>query len=141
MTNIQSSQGIGEFTDIQTTPALTHITFKDRKTAEKFMYGLSNKEIPGVDGQVELSWASNTSMLASSSSSTSKSTADRNTSKSGEIPHQATKASDPSHAEDVTMSGETTNTSGDNEQSHYQQQEQSEMVDYDVADGDDPWGN
>ncbi|KAK0715701.1 hypothetical protein B0H67DRAFT_538306 [Lasiosphaeris hirsuta] len=52
--------GIGEFTDIQTNPAATQITFKDRKTAEKFFHGLqlNNKEIPGVEGQVEPSWSS-----------------------------------------------------------------------------------
>ncbi|KAK4134219.1 hypothetical protein BT67DRAFT_442124 [Trichocladium antarcticum] len=50
--------GIGEFTDIQTTPAATEITFKDRKTAEKFFNSvlLNNKEIPGLDA-VELAWA------------------------------------------------------------------------------------
>jgi RNA-binding protein 26 len=51
-------QGIGEFTDIQATPAMTSITFADRKTAEKFFYGLSNKEIPGIEGKVELAWVS-----------------------------------------------------------------------------------
>ncbi|KAK3353126.1 hypothetical protein B0T25DRAFT_543737 [Lasiosphaeria hispida] len=52
--------GIGEFTDIQTTAAATKIAFKDRKTAEKFFHGLqlNNKEIPGVEGQVEPSWSS-----------------------------------------------------------------------------------
>ncbi|KAA8636664.1 hypothetical protein SMACR_00853 [Sordaria macrospora] len=50
--------GIGEFTDIQTTPSATDITFTDRKTAEKFFNGilLNGKEIPGIDGQVELAW-------------------------------------------------------------------------------------
>ncbi len=53
-------QGIGEFTDINTTSASTEITFKDRKTAEKFFNSvlLNNKEIPGLDGSpVELTWA------------------------------------------------------------------------------------
>ena len=37
---------------------MTHVTFKDRKTAEQFMFGVSaNKSIPGVDGTVELSWS------------------------------------------------------------------------------------
>ncbi|KAK4152789.1 hypothetical protein C8A00DRAFT_15949 [Chaetomidium leptoderma] len=51
--------GIGEFTDIRTTPASTEITFKDRKTAEKFFNSvlLTNKEIPGIDvSPVELAW-------------------------------------------------------------------------------------
>ena len=53
-------QGIGEFTDINTTYASTEITFKDRKTAEKFFNSvlLNNKEIPGLDGSpVEPTWA------------------------------------------------------------------------------------
>lgn len=38
---------------------MTHITFKDRKTAEQFFFGVSaNKKIPLVEGTVELSWAS-----------------------------------------------------------------------------------
>ncbi|OBT88176.1 hypothetical protein VE02_02454 [Pseudogymnoascus sp. 03VT05] len=47
--------GVGEYADIETTPKNTSITFKDRFTAEKFMYGISNSEIPGV-GKVELAW-------------------------------------------------------------------------------------
>lgn len=50
-----TSQGVGEYADIETTPKNTSITFKDRFTAEKFMYGISNSEIPGV-GKVDLAW-------------------------------------------------------------------------------------
>lgn len=50
------TQAIGEFTDIHETPSATTIAFKDRKTAEKFFYGLPNKQIPGIEAQVELSW-------------------------------------------------------------------------------------
>ncbi|KAK6079643.1 ccch zinc finger and rrm domain-containing protein [Seiridium cupressi] len=50
--------GIGEFTDVYTEPSATHVTFKDRKTAEQFMFGVSaQKSIPGVDDKVELAWA------------------------------------------------------------------------------------
>ncbi|KAH6659296.1 hypothetical protein BKA67DRAFT_10157 [Truncatella angustata] len=50
--------GIGEFTDVTTEPAATYVTFKDRKTAEQFTFGVSGqKTIPGVEGEVELSWA------------------------------------------------------------------------------------
>lgn len=57
--DINSVQGIGEFTDIQTRPASTEITFKDRKTAEKFFNSvlLANKELPGLDTPVEVNWA------------------------------------------------------------------------------------
>src|SRR5580700_957750 len=50
-----TSKGVGDFTNIETTPECTFITFKDRFTAEKFMYGTSNGEIPSV-GKVELAW-------------------------------------------------------------------------------------
>ncbi|KAI1410275.1 hypothetical protein F5Y13DRAFT_75751 [Hypoxylon sp. FL1857] len=50
--------GIGEFKEIHTDPATTHITFKDRKTAEQFMFGVSaNNAIPGLDDKVEITWA------------------------------------------------------------------------------------
>ncbi|KXX79786.1 RNA-binding protein 26 [Madurella mycetomatis] len=50
--------GIGEFTDIQSSSSSTEITFKDRKTAEKFFNSvlLNNKEIPGIEGALELTW-------------------------------------------------------------------------------------
>ena len=48
-------QGVGEFTDLEITPERTAITFKDRFTAEKLMYGLPGGEIPSV-GKVDLSW-------------------------------------------------------------------------------------
>ncbi|KAK8119339.1 RNA-binding domain-containing protein [Apiospora kogelbergensis] len=50
--------GIGEFTAIHSDQTTTHVTFKDRKTAEQFYNGVTvNKNIPQVDGKVELSWA------------------------------------------------------------------------------------
>ncbi|KAL1870825.1 hypothetical protein VTK73DRAFT_2382 [Phialemonium thermophilum] len=62
--------GIGEVTDIKPSPTSTVITFKDRKTAEKFFHSIANKEIPGVGGPVELSWVANenTSSPAASAS-------------------------------------------------------------------------
>ncbi|KAL3418266.1 RNA recognition domain-containing protein [Phlyctema vagabunda] len=47
--------GIGEFTDIETTPERTSITFKDRFTAEKFMYDTPGCDIPSV-GKVDMAW-------------------------------------------------------------------------------------
>ncbi|KAK4177006.1 hypothetical protein QBC36DRAFT_372728 [Triangularia setosa] len=65
--------GVGEFTHINHTPRppTTEITFKDRKTAEKFFNSvtLNDYTIPEIEGQVELAWVS-----ASSSSSTALST-------------------------------------------------------------------
>ncbi|KAK4193795.1 RNA-binding protein 26 [Podospora australis] len=50
--------GIGEFTDVQSTPESTEVTFKDRKTAEKFFNSvlLNDKAIPHVGGQLDISW-------------------------------------------------------------------------------------
>ncbi|ROT38643.1 hypothetical protein SODALDRAFT_167470 [Sodiomyces alkalinus F11] len=48
--------GVGEFTHIESTPSSAQITFKDRKTAEKFFFGVSNKTIAGIEGELELSW-------------------------------------------------------------------------------------
>lgn len=61
--------GIGEFTAIHSDPHATHITFKDRKTAEQFFFGVSaNKTIPSVEGTVELSWASSAPKAAGADS-------------------------------------------------------------------------
>ncbi|KAI1826397.1 hypothetical protein F4861DRAFT_497052 [Xylaria intraflava] len=50
---------VGEFNEVHSTPAVTHVTFKDRKTAEKFMFGISaNSSINGIEGKVEAVWAS-----------------------------------------------------------------------------------
>ncbi|KAL7627278.1 hypothetical protein AAE478_001467 [Parahypoxylon ruwenzoriense] len=49
---------IGEFTEIHSEPTTTHITFKDRKIAEQFMFGISaNNAIPGLDDKLEIAWA------------------------------------------------------------------------------------
>lgn len=51
-------QSVGEFKEVHGAPAVTHVTFKDRKTAEKFMYGVSTSgSIHGIDGKVEPTWA------------------------------------------------------------------------------------
>jgi len=52
-------QGVGEFTDIQTSPLSTQITFKDRKTAEKFMATFTAGDVGAEDGSVEASWVKN----------------------------------------------------------------------------------
>ncbi|KAI0379339.1 hypothetical protein F5Y04DRAFT_132943 [Hypomontagnella monticulosa] len=60
--------GIGESTEIHTDPAATHITFKDRKTAEQFMFGVSaNNAIPGLDDKVEIEWAASAPQPAAKS--------------------------------------------------------------------------
>ncbi|KAM0455672.1 hypothetical protein ACHAPV_007750 [Trichoderma viride] len=47
---------LGEFESVETTPTVTNVSFQDRKTAEKFYYSLHGKELPGVEGTLDLSW-------------------------------------------------------------------------------------
>lgn len=49
-------QNMGEFESVEPSASVTNVTFRDRKTAEKFYYSLHGKELPGVDGKLELSW-------------------------------------------------------------------------------------
>lgn len=122
--NVFLLQGLGDFTDVQTSPTSALITFKDRKAAEGFFYGVTNKEIPGVEGQVELSWVNNTA---------------------GSLPQPSGSTNTGNHengnnnlkSDDVTMTG--SNGAADPsamEHGNNQQQENAEM-DYDVADQND----
>ncbi|KAH6607752.1 hypothetical protein Trco_004065 [Trichoderma cornu-damae] len=47
---------LGEFESVETTPSVTHVSFQDRKTAEKFYCNLHGKELPGISGTLDLSW-------------------------------------------------------------------------------------
>ncbi|KAF4345188.1 RNA-binding [Fusarium beomiforme] len=47
---------LGEFESVDTAPETTYVSFQDRKTAEKFYYSLNGKELPGVEGRLELAW-------------------------------------------------------------------------------------
>ncbi|KAG6004421.1 hypothetical protein E4U21_001089 [Claviceps maximensis] len=47
---------MGEFESVHTSPTVTHVSFRDRKTAEKFYLTLHGKEFPGLDGKLDLSW-------------------------------------------------------------------------------------
>ena len=57
LTPSNRSQGVGEYETLDTGSNKSSVLFKDRFTAEKFYYAISNNgsEIPGV-GKVELSW-------------------------------------------------------------------------------------
>jgi hypothetical protein len=47
---------MGEFESVDTEPAVTHIVFKDRKTAERAFFSLHGKELGGVEGTLDLAW-------------------------------------------------------------------------------------
>ncbi|KAI1097185.1 hypothetical protein F4804DRAFT_328360 [Jackrogersella minutella] len=90
--------GIGEFKEIHTEPATTHITFKDRKTAEQFMFGVSaNNTIPGLDDKIEIVWAT------SAPQSETKPTADSDT-------HMTSGIEDEQGARDKTSAGASSAT-------------------------------
>ncbi|KAK4462777.1 RNA-binding protein 26 [Cladorrhinum samala] len=127
--------GIGEFTDIQSTPASTEIAFKDRKTAEKFfnLVVLNGNTIGQIEGQVELAWASG-------SGSFSAATSGFNT------PGGGNKNEDQEEGE-VDESEHNDHDHGDEDvkitldRSHAQQGRVQELndMDYEVADEDDQW--
>ncbi|KAI0150363.1 hypothetical protein GGR57DRAFT_472550 [Xylariaceae sp. FL1272] len=49
---------IGDFKGIDAAEATTHVTFHDRKTAEKFWFGVSGQNsIPGIKEKLELGWS------------------------------------------------------------------------------------
>ncbi|TDZ40623.1 putative RNA-binding protein [Colletotrichum spinosum] len=108
--------GVGEFTDIKATPTNTQVTFKDRKSAEKFYHGMANNEIAGINGPVELSWVAN--------AAPAKTSTDNGTSKRKDLD------------QDVAIGNAAPN--GSSAMTVDQQQEQQQEVDYDVA--DDDWG-
>ncbi|TDZ51844.1 putative RNA-binding protein [Colletotrichum trifolii] len=108
--------GVGEFTEIKATPTNTQVTFKDRKSAEKFYHGMANNEIAGINGPVELSWVAN--------AAPAKTSTDNGTSKRKDLD------------QDVAIGNAAPN--GSSAMTVDQQQEQQQEVDYDVA--DDDWG-
>ncbi|CAI6098424.1 unnamed protein product [Clonostachys chloroleuca] len=47
---------LGEFESVEPSATTTFVSFRDRKTAEKFYNSLHGSELPGVEGKLELSW-------------------------------------------------------------------------------------
>ncbi|KAJ0326403.1 hypothetical protein COL5a_006913 [Colletotrichum fioriniae] len=112
---------VGEFTDINTTPSKTEVTFKDRKTAEKFFYGLPKQEIPGIDGQLELSWVATPLPPVKT------------------VENGASSKAQDASDHDMAMGNAAPNGSSAARDLVEQQPEQQRDMDYDVADDDD-WG-
>ncbi|KAK4207628.1 hypothetical protein QBC37DRAFT_327037 [Rhypophila decipiens] len=155
--------GVGEFTSIETSPTSTSISFKDRKTAEKFFnqVSLNGGEIPGINdgGKVELAWPDGSSSPVSSAAGTPSSTTGMNATIHGGGGHN-TAATTKNGNVTATTTTTTTTTDDHNESSddkdvdiildsqnhrqaamNQQQQQQSndnDSMDYDVAD-DNQW--
>ncbi|KAI1267123.1 hypothetical protein F5Y18DRAFT_379049 [Xylariaceae sp. FL1019] len=52
---------IGDFKGVYVTKGTAHVTFHDRKTAEKFWFGVSGQSsIPGINEKIELEWSKTT---------------------------------------------------------------------------------
>ncbi|KAL9017258.1 MAG: hypothetical protein Q9185_005423 [Variospora sp. 1 TL-2023] len=124
---------IGEFEAIETHPEKADtqiVTFKDRKTAERFMYGGgAGKNIPGV-GAVELAWV-NSSASSSSPLPPAKAMATA-TVKGDDADGDATMGNNGGHANGGTTTTTTTTT-------HASGGVDTVEVDYDVAEEDDRW--
>lgn len=60
--------GVGEFEAVEPSSTTTYVSFQDRKTAEKFQLLLNGKELPGIEGTLDVQWA--TGQPASASTST-----------------------------------------------------------------------
>ncbi|KAG9257363.1 uncharacterized protein F5Z01DRAFT_633311 [Emericellopsis atlantica] len=48
---------LGEFDTIETSPDVTQVSFRDRKTAETFFSSLHGRSLPDVEGTLQLSWS------------------------------------------------------------------------------------
>ncbi|KAG5959842.1 hypothetical protein E4U57_000481 [Claviceps arundinis] len=59
---------LGEFESVDTSASVTHVSFRDRKTAEKFYFSLHGKEFPGLQGTLELSWVNNAASVGGAAS-------------------------------------------------------------------------
>ncbi|KAK3991409.1 RNA-binding protein 26 [Cladorrhinum sp. PSN332] len=130
--------GIGEFTDIQSTPNSTEIAFKDRKTAEKFynLIALKGGSVPGVEGQVELAWASASGAPAPTTPRTNTQTAvKKEDQEEGEVDEDEDDHDHDHDDKDVRI------TLDRPAQTQAQQSRRVQDLDYEVADDDEgAWG-
>lgn len=155
----ENSQTFGEgVTEIQTTPAVTHLSFSDRKQAEAFYNGFKNGKIPGInDGEgaapVEVSWVASSAAALPGSTSSSVNTVGNGAggdaldsamgdADGGDTGHREGGAGGDGKADQDGAGGDTQDESQAlNHQQSQQQQESGEAkaeVDYDVA-GENEW--
>lgn len=157
----ENSQTFGEgVTEIQTTPAVTHLSFSDRKQAEAFYNGFKNGKIPGInDGEgaapVEVSWVSGAAAALPGSTSSSVNTAGNGAgagdgdgldsamgdADGGENADHHEGSGGDGKADHEGVGGDTQNESQAQQNHQQQHQESGEAkaeVDYDVA-GENEW--
>lgn len=59
---------------METTSETTHITFKERKTAEIFLHQLNNNSLPGVEGTLKVTWVPNSTPNLTNATTTTTTT-------------------------------------------------------------------
>jgi RNA-binding protein 26 len=114
---------------VEITPKTTHVTFKERRTAEAFLSTVNSAGLPGLDVKVEATWVpTGTPSLLPSSIAAAKSA--EGPSASRELPKKA---------EDGVME-EMRDASPEAEEGEVPDEEphRDHMMDYDVAD-DEQW--
>jgi hypothetical protein len=124
-------QGIGDFTSIETTSARTAITFRDRFTAEKFMYGTPGGELPGV-GKAEFAWIQTPLPPVSIPGAVNAATAAITPTTSDRVDMSMEMDEGDAMAQEADSPATATNSARATEQ-------QERNLDYDVADDND-WG-
>lgn len=67
-------QNLGEFESVEPSATTTYVSFRDRKTAERMYYGLHGKELPGVEGKLDLAWVNGAPPAAAASAAPSSAT-------------------------------------------------------------------
>lgn len=122
---------------------MTHVNFSDRKSAEAFYYSVKEKKLPGIDGEVELSWVANTAGPLPNSTINK---VDLGTSTNqggggdGGVAGQDDNGLDTDMADDATANKGTDQNRGEAQRQHEvkEAKEAAGDLDYDVA-GDNEW--
>lgn len=127
---------------------MTNITFKDRKTAESFFRGIPNKQIPGVQGQVELRWVNNDGTMstpAPKALTAGVKTGPKPQPSAGASKAPAENGRGHGHGHDTTMheSGNVASStkSDDDVQIVTESRGDDSKMDYDVADDENEWND
>lgn len=119
---------------METTPSTTHVTFKDRKTAEMFFVQVNNNTLPGVEGTLEAAWIPNATPRLRPDQVPQEVAGTRT--QAGSAPAIG---GDGSHSADEAGSEDGEVVEDEDEGRGYRHEDERDM-DYEVAD-DDEWGS
>ncbi|ODA76747.1 hypothetical protein RJ55_08018 [Drechmeria coniospora] len=112
---------LGEFESVETSPSVTHVSFRDRKSAEKFYFSLNGQELQGVEGKLELTWVSTPLPPVS-------------------VEQQPGRATATTTTEDAMAEVEINNTTSHEDSAQVEVPDRHADMDYEVGD-DDAWGD